>query len=82
MNGIDCLSDALTDIRFKGTIYKVSELTAPWGLRIVGNPKHVSFFMLLRGNTVLSFDSHEKPFSLAGGELIISPRGVGCTLQD
>ncbi len=38
--------------------------------------------MLLRGNCLLTFEGMPEPFSLAGGELIISPRGVGCTLQD
>jgi AraC-like DNA-binding protein len=72
----------LNDIRFKGTLYTVSEFTAPWGLRLDGNSHHVSFFMLLRGSCILQFDQSDERYSLAGGELIVSPRGVGCTLQD
>ena len=82
LNYVDCLSDALSGIRFKGTLYSLAEFTAPWGLRFEGNPLHVSFFMLLRGSCLLTFEGISEPFSLAGGELIISPRGVGCKLQD
>lgn len=79
---MDCLSDALNGIRFKGTIYCQTEFRGPWGLRFPGWPSHVSFFMLLRGSCLITVEGIAEPFTLAGGELILTPRGAGCTLQD
>lgn len=79
---MDCLSDVLNNIRFQGTVYCLAEFSAPWGLRLDPREGHVSFFLPVRGSCVVTFDGMPKPFTLAGGELILSPRGAGCTLQD
>lgn len=79
---MDCLSDALNNLRFQGTVYCLAEFSAPWGLRLEPREGHVSFFLPVRGTCIVTFDEMPKPFILAGGELILSPRGSGCTLQD
>jgi AraC family transcriptional regulator, alkane utilization regulator len=79
---MDCLSDALNNIRFKSTVYGVSELTAPWGLRIDPEKGHLSFLAPVRGSCIATFDGMPAPFVLSGGELLVAPKGIGCTLQD
>jgi AraC-like DNA-binding protein len=79
---MDCLSDALNNIRFKSTVYGVSELTAPWGLRIDPEKGHLSFLAPVRGSCIATFDGIPEPFVLSGGELLLAPKGIGCTLQD
>lgn len=82
---MDSLSDVLNRVRLKGTIYCVSEFTAPWGIRLPGHPGHPghsAFLMMLRGGCLASVDGAPEPFSLAGGELILLPHGAGCIIQD
>jgi AraC-like DNA-binding protein len=79
---MDCLSDVLNRIRFKGTIYCVSEFTAPWGLQLPGYEGHVAFLMMLRGGCIVSLPSTNELFSLASGELMLLPRGTECVIQD
>src|SRR5258708_1775128 len=79
---MDSLSDVVNRIRFKGTIYCVSEFTAPWGIRLPGHPGHLAFLMMLRGGCLATVEGSPKPFSLAGGELMLLPHGAGCIIQD
>jgi len=79
---MDPFSDALDGIRFQGIVYCLSEFSAPWGLQMPSREGHVSFFMLLRGNCIVSFEGQKQPVSMAGGELVLSPRGSACVIQD
>jgi len=79
---MDALSDVLSTIRFQSAIYAPLECRAPWGLRLPGVATHVGFIVVLRGTCVFQREDIGKPLILGGGELLLSPRGVGCTLQD
>lgn len=79
---MDTLSDVLSRVRFKGTIYCVSEFTAPWGINLPGHPGHSAFLMVLRGSCLVSVEGSGDSLSLAGGELLLLPHGAGCVIQD
>ncbi|MBC7998347.1 MAG: AraC family transcriptional regulator [Leptolyngbya sp.] len=79
---MDCLSDVLNRIRFRGTIYCVTEFTAPWGLRMPGYEGHVGFLMMLRGGCLVTLPETNQSFTPASGELMLLPRGAICVIQD
>jgi len=79
---VDSLSDVLNRTRFKGTVYCVSEFTAPWGLRMPGHEGHAAFLVVLRGGCLISVDGSRESISLSGGELLMLPHGAGYAIQD
>jgi len=79
---MDCLSDALSRVRFKSYIHCNSEFTAPWGLRMPGFAGHAAFLVMLRGGCLVTFDDAVESYSLAAGEVMLLPRGSGCVIQD
>jgi len=79
---MDSLSDVLNRARFKGTVYCVSEFTAPWGIRLPSHEGHAAFLVMLRGGCLVSVDGSAESRSLASGELILLPHGAGCAIQD
>jgi AraC-like DNA-binding protein len=51
---VDCLSDVLSTVHFKGTIYCQAEFTAPWGLSVGPYPGHAGFLMVVRGSCLIA----------------------------
>jgi AraC family transcriptional regulator, alkane utilization regulator len=79
---MDLLSDVLSSVHLKGTIYCQSELTAPWGLKFDGTQGHAGFFMVIRGGCYLEMDGVPGAITLAPGDLVMSPRCKGYSLRD
>jgi AraC family transcriptional regulator, alkane utilization regulator len=79
---MDLLSDVLSSVHLKGTIYCQSELTAPWGLKFDGMQGHAGFFMVIRGGCYLEMDGVPGAITLAPGDLVMSPRCKGYSLRD
>jgi AraC-like DNA-binding protein len=78
---MDCLSDVLSTVHFKGTIYCQAEFTAPWGLSVGPYPGHTGFLMMVRGSCLIEVTG-QTPFTLASGDLFLTPLGNGYTIKD
>jgi mannose-6-phosphate isomerase-like protein (cupin superfamily) len=61
-------------------VYCISQLGAPWGLRVQGESV-AKFHLVLDGDCWLRVDADE-PMHLGAGELIILPRGDSHTISD
>jgi AraC-like DNA-binding protein len=78
---MDSLSDVLSSVHFKGTIYCQANFTAPWGLKLGEYPGHTGFLVMVRGSCLLDLDGHP-PLSLTAGDLMLSPTGKSYTIRD
>src|SRR6516162_10263497 len=69
----DAVSELLTMLRVRSTVYCLSELREPWGFEVDGAnvPK---FHLVLAGSCWLDIDRHE-PVQLQTGDLVILSRG-------
>ena len=78
---MDALSDVLSTVHFKGTIFCQAEFTAPWGLSSGNFPGHTGFLMMVRGSCLMEVPG--KPaLALAAGDLLLAPKGHGYTIKD
>jgi AraC-like DNA-binding protein len=78
---MDCLSDALSTVHFKSTIYCQAEFTSPWGLQLDAYPGHTGFLMLVRGGCLLDIPGRS-PLSMAAGDLLLNRMTTGYTMKD
>jgi len=76
----DPIAEVLHDFRLSGSNYCRSELHAPWGLIIPGRCG-AGFHFVAEGGCYLRRAAGE-PLRLGAGDLILLPRGGGCTLSD
>jgi len=72
----DPLGEALHFLRMNGTFYCRSELTAPWGLTLPGDPQALWFHVVTIGSCLLDVDDAE-PRRLAAGDFALVPHGEG-----
>jgi AraC family transcriptional regulator, activator of mtrCDE len=78
--GSDAISDLLTTLTVRSSVYCLSELRAPWGFQVDG--AHVAkFHLVLEGQCWLLADN-ASPARLTAGELVILPRGERHTVCD
>ena len=78
----DELSDLLKQINVRSVVYCLSDLGAPWGLRVDGSAT-AKFHLVLEGRATLTLDEPGiAPTELAAGELALLPRGSGHLIQD
>jgi len=78
---MDLLSDVLSTVHFKGTLYCQGEFTAPWGLEVGPYPGHNGFIMVVRGGALLEI-AGQTPVSMAAGDLMLSRAGTGYAIRD
>ncbi len=78
---MDALSLVFKTIHLETTSCHRVELSAPWGLR-VGSYYGAVFFVVTRGSCWLEAESLETPLPLAGGDLVVLPRGQRHALRD
>ena len=78
----DELSALLEQINVRSVVYCLSDLGAPWGLRVDGSAA-AKFHLVLDGRATLSLDDPGvAPAELAAGELALLPHGSGHLIQD
>ena len=53
---MDALSDILTRLDFRGSLYFTTEFTAPWGIRVPAYPNVVRFHLVTRGQCCVRVD--------------------------
>ena len=78
----DELSVLLEQINVRSVVYCLSDLGAPWGLRVDGSAA-AKFHLVLDGRATLTLDEPgATPAELAAGELALLPHGSGHLIQD
>ena len=78
----DELSDLLNQINVRSVVYCLSDLGAPWGLR-VDSSATAKFHLVLDGRATLTLDEPGiAPTELSAGELALVPHGSGHLIQD
>jgi AraC-like DNA-binding protein len=76
----DSIDELLTGLRVESTVYCLSELRAPWGFRVDGQPV-AKFHLVLDGSCWLRVNGDD-PARLAVGDLAILPRGEEHVVSD
>jgi AraC-like DNA-binding protein len=73
----DAVSEVLRTFGVRSTIFCRSELRTPWAFRVSDEPV-AKFHLVLEGSALLTCAGQST--ALAGGDLVVLPRGVGHTL--
>jgi len=76
---MDVLSDVLDLVRLKGCVYFVTDLGAPWGMRMDAGP-FAPFHVMVRGQGWLNVDDQPRLFS--AGDVVLLPFGDAHDLAD
>lgn len=79
-SGSDAVSELLTALTVRSSVYCLSELRAPWGFQVDGT-NVAKFHLVLDGRCWLLADD-ASPVRLTAGELVILPRGERHTVCD
>ena len=78
----DDLSVLLEQINVRSAVFCLSDLGAPWGLR-VDESATAKFHLILDGRALLTLDEPgAAPAELSAGELVLLPHGSGHLIQD
>jgi AraC-like DNA-binding protein len=72
---LDFLSDILTNISMRGTLYFRTSFTSPWGVAVPSYENVARFHFAHRGGCLVSVSGSDQPISLEQGDLIIIPHG-------
>ena len=72
---LDLLSDILTSLSMRGTLYFRTSFTKPWGVAVPSYENVARFHYAHRGGCLVSVDGTGTPVSLAQGDLVIIPHG-------
>jgi soluble lytic murein transglycosylase-like protein/AraC-like DNA-binding protein len=76
----DRVSEFLRILRVRSTIYCRSDMSAPWGFRVMGSAA-ASFHVLLAGEAWLEIEGVE-PMHLHAGDIVILPHGDDHQVRD
>ncbi len=79
--GSDELSDILQAVRFRGSVFCRSHLSAPWGFSVQGRD-FATFHFLTRGSSFLEVEGVEGRLALSAGDLVILPLGDPHVMRD
>ncbi len=77
----DPLGQTLYQLRLDGSLYALSNLTAPWGMAMPALPGKMMFHIVTDGQCWLSAGD-EQPILLRQGSLVLLPQGRGHQLMD
>lgn len=77
---LDLLSDILTNLSMRGTLYFRTSFTKPWGVAVPAYENVARFHFAHRGQCLVRVDGTDEPLSLAQGDLVIIPHGVSHAL--
>lgn len=78
---LDLLSDILTRLSLKGTLYFRTSFTEPWGIRVPAYKNCARFHFVHRGECVVRVEGQEKSLRLAKGDLVLIPHGTAHILN-
>ncbi|MDA4848159.1 AraC family transcriptional regulator [Hoeflea poritis] len=73
---LDLLSDILTSLSMKGSLYFRTSFTRPWGVSVPSYENVARFHFAHRGNCLVGVHGVDEPVFLAQGDLIIIPHGA------
>ena len=77
---LDLLSDILTSLSMRGTLYFRTSFTKPWGVAVPTYENVARFHFAHRGQCLVLVDGTEDPVVLAQGDLVIVPHGASHAL--
>jgi len=77
---MDLLSNILSHLRLKGTLYFRTSFTSPWGVRVPAYADVARFHFAHKGRCFVRIEKHADPILLAQGDLVIIMRGAAHTL--
>lgn len=78
---LDLLSDILTRLSLRGTLYFRTSFTEPWGVRVPAFRNVTRFHYVHRGETLIRVEGQAPPVALAQGDLVIVPHGAAHVLS-
>lgn len=78
---LDLLSDILTRLSFRGTLYFRTSFTEPWGVRVPPYRNVARFHFAHRGEALVRIAGQAAPVTLAQGDLVIIPHGTAHVLS-
>jgi AraC-like DNA-binding protein len=73
---LDLLSDILTNLSMRGTLYFRTSFTKPWGVAVPAYENVARFHFAHRGACIVSVKGADGPISLEQGDLVIIPYGA------
>ncbi|WP_306030304.1 AraC family transcriptional regulator [Stappia sp. MMSF_3263] len=73
---LDLLSDILTRLSLKGTLYFRTSFTPPWGVQVPQLDSVCRFHFAHRGDCMLRIQATGETFMVAQGDLVIIPHGA------
>jgi len=77
---MDALSDILSRMRLKGTLYFRTSLTAPWGVKVPRFKDVARYHFAHKGRCLIRIEGAADPVLVEQGDLIIIPHGTAHTL--
>lgn len=78
---LDLLSDILTRLSLRGTLYFRTSFTEPWGVRVPAFRDVARFHFAHRGEALVRVVGQSVPVHLAQGDLVIIPHGTAHVLS-
>lgn len=78
---LDLLSDILTRLSLRGTLYFRTSFTEPWGVRVPAFRDVARFHFAHRGEALVRVAGQRTPVQLAQGDLILIPHGAAHVLS-
>lgn len=79
---LDLLSDILTRLSLKGTLYFRTSLSdQPWGIKVPAFQNVARFHYVHRGECVVRVEGEDRALRLAKGDLVLVPHGAPHTLN-
>lgn len=79
---MDVLSEVLSIIKMRGSLYFRTQFTPPWGVLVPAYRNVARFHLASRGQCWVVVGKHGKPFVLANGDLLVIPHGAEHRLSD
>lgn len=73
---LDLLSDILTNLSMRGTLYFRTSFTKPWGVAVPSYQNVARFHFAHRGSCLVRVKGVDAPVNVAQGDLIIIPHGT------
>ncbi len=73
---LDLLSDILTRLTMRGSLYFRTSFTKPWGVAVPAYENVARFHFAQRGSCLIKVSGTDGPVFLAQGDLIIIPHGA------
>lgn len=77
---LDLLSDILTRLSFRGTLYFRTSFTEPWGVQVPALSNVARFHYVHRGECIVRVKGDERETRLSQGDLVLIPHGRAHTL--